>query len=82
MYPTADKLRKHFKENDTIQFEGLELRRSHSSLEPGNTYIAGRNGDIKLLTVLYIKDEVVFNTEREYPFSVWECYKVDIEESV
>ena len=84
-HPTTDFLRGHFEENDTIEFEGVVLERIKTPLEPGDTYIAGRNAGIKLLTVQNVSPDyggarTVYPVENSYPYDLVECYKVRIKE--
>ena len=79
IHPISKKLREHFLKNESIKFEEITLIRDHSDLEAGDTYIAGRNRGIHLLTVRDVRDGLVISQERNgYPYNIHECYKVQL----
>ena len=81
-HPVSKMLREHFAESDVFEFEGVLFRRDHSPLQPGDTYIAGRNTGPHLLTVKRVMEDrrFVMSEENAYPYDSWECYKVVLAE--
>lgn len=60
---------------------------TNTNIEPGDTYMAGRNTSPQLLTCAFVKktlgknDEfagAVFPVENAYPFDIPECIKIEI----
>ena len=79
IYPEAKKLRAHFAKTDIFEFEGVELKRSNSKLEPGDSYLAARNKEPQFLTVKEVKIGCVYPVEDAYPYDLHECYKVEVQ---
>lgn len=62
-----------------IEFEGTVCNcEGHENLEPGDIYLAKRNGPFQLLTVREINRELgyIHSVEQAYPFDLGECHKV------
>ena len=71
-------------EVDGVQFQ---MTGNWTSLEPGDTYVAGRNVKPKLLTAKFVKEMIgdqdqwtgcVYSVENAYPYDLNECYKVEL----
>lgn len=66
---------------DTIDFEGVPVRILRGQLiEPGDTYMAGRNTGPHLLTAKVVDTDNwwILPVEPAYPFDLHQCVKVEI----
>jgi hypothetical protein len=67
---------------ETIDFEGLKLRKAEGELLPGDLYIAERNTGPKLLTCQEVKVNENYVVPKDFPaycFDIHECVKVEEE---
>lgn len=74
MYDTLKALHR----GETIDLEGIRLKKAHGPIVPGDLYIGERNG-VHLLTAERIDPTnffCVFPTTHDYAFSISECVKV------
>jgi hypothetical protein len=67
-------------DGQTIEFDGFQVTKADGPIEPGDTYLAGRNMGPKLLTARLVDTELgcIYPNERVYPYDLHECVKVEI----
>lgn len=61
---------------NTFDFEGVKLKLSDDLIQPGDTFIAGRNTGPHLLTCLAVGNTCIHPVETAYSFDIAECRKV------
>ena len=86
-HPTAEMLESIYEGDRLVEIEGVTFRMTGergAALNIGDTYVAGRNTEPKLLTVRGfdggIGGWVYSEEENVYPFDLWECYRVELAE--
>ena len=89
-HPTTQLLMKAWDEDRIVEVEGVQFRMTGdwTALEPGDTYVAGRNGPPNIYTVREVKERIGENAEYPgcvyatdkfaYPYDLHECYKVEL----
>lgn len=81
-HPTTMKLRASWEKDKLCEIEGVifHMIGDWKSLKIGDNYVAGRNVEIKLLTVKEIckNHGIIRSVENEYAYDLNECYKVEI----
>ena len=79
-YRYAQELRWHYRNGGVVEFEGMlfEISMWHD-IQPGDTYLAGRNSGIKMLTARDVNVDmgwIIPEEESGYPYDLGECYKI------
>ena len=90
-HPTTKILMEAWAGDQIVEVEGVQFRMTGdwTSLEPGDTYVAGRNGLPQIYTVKLVKETAgdqnqfagyVLPEPWAYPYDLHECYKVELAE--
>jgi len=71
--------RQHVEEQDYFDAaKKLGVTIVDEEIKPGDMYLAGRNVGIQLLTCHKVTDNYIVPKEKAYPYDVWECKKIQI----